>query len=197
MKSDAGLPNELIKRLAKIPSLSAIILFGSYARGEADRRSDIDLLLVFDTKEDIRRSRDELLDVLKEYRELPLTLTKKSANDVAKDPKFFFNVFKEGYVLYKRPDAELIPAAAAGEKHAIIYSYDLSSMSHEQKLKFNASLFTRVKGKYRYPGLLERISGEKLGYGTVVIPANAEREMDELLMTHNVKPRKLQAIILT
>jgi predicted nucleotidyltransferase len=191
------LPDELLKRLARIPSLSAIILFGSYARGEADRRSDIDLLLVFDTREDIKRSRDELLNVLKEYHELPLALTKKSAKDIAGDPKFFFNVFKEGYVLYKRPGVELIPAAISGEKYVIIYSYDLSSMSHEQKLKFNASLFTRVKGKYRYPGLLERIGGEKLSYGAVMIPANAEREMDELLKAHNVKPQKFRAIILT
>lgn len=197
MKSDAGLPSELIKRLAKIPSLSAIILFGSYARGEADRRSDIDLLLVFDKKEDIKQNRDELLNVLKKYHELPLALTKKSVKDIAGDPGFFFNVFREGYVLYKRPGAELIPAAVAREKHTIIYRYDLSSMPHERKLKFNASLFTRVKGKYRYPGLLERIGGEKLSYGAVMIPANAEREMDELLRTYNVKPRKLHAIILT
>jgi predicted nucleotidyltransferase len=196
MRSSVGLPDELLKRLARIPSLSAIVLFGSYARGEADRRSDIDILLVFDTREDIKHSRDELLDALKEYHELPLALTKKSMKDIAVDPRFFFNVFKEGYVLYKRPDAKLIPAAIAGEKHAIIYRYDLSSMPHERKLKFNASLFTRVKGKYRYPGLLERIGGEKLGYGAVMIPANAEREMDELLKTYNMKPRKFHAIIL-
>lgn len=197
MRSGAGLPDELLKRLARIPSLSAIILFGSYARGEADRRSDIDLLLVFDTRDDIKRSQDELLDVLKEYHELPLALTKKSSDDIAGDPRFFFNVFKEGYVLYKRPDAKLIPAAIAREKHAIIYRYDLSSMPHERKLRFNSSLFTRVKGRYRYPGLLERIGGEKLGPGTVMIPANAEREMDELLKAYDVKPRKLHAIVLT
>lgn len=197
MKSSVILPDELVKRLAKIPSLSAVILFGSYARGEADRRSDIDLLLVFDTRDDIKRSRDELLGVLKQYHELPLALTKKSAEEIAGDPRFFFNVFKEGYVLYKRPDVGLIPAAVATEKHAIIYRYDLSSMPHGRKLKFNASLFTRVKGKYRYLGLLERIGGEKLGYGAVMIPANAEREMDELLRSYDVKPRKLRAIIFT
>ncbi len=135
--------------------------------------------------------------MLKKYRELPLALTKKSMEDIAGDPRFFFNVFKEGYVLYKRPGTELIPAAITREKYTIIYRYDLSSMPHERKLKFNASLFTRTKGKYRYPGLLERIGGEKLGYGAVMVPANAEREMDELLKTYNVKPRKLHAIILT
>ena len=195
MKSIVNLPGEFVKRLARIQSLQAVVLFGSYARWEADRRSDTDLLLVFDSRRDIEHSRGELLGVLRYYRELPLTLTKRSAEDLARDPSFTFNVLKEGYVLYKRPDAQLLPAAISSEKQVTIYNYNLSRLPHEQKLKFNSALFTRAKGKYRYPGLLERVGGKRLGYGAIMVPAGTEREIDKLFDAYKIKPQKFYAIV--
>lgn len=185
------MPNELVARLARIPSLQAVILFGSYARGEVDKRSDIDLLLIFDKKNDIKKAEKELLDVLDEFRTLPLTFSKRGRDEVSEDLSFFYNVFREGYVLYKRPDAELLPAAIAQEKQAIVYTYELGPLPHEQKLKFNAALFTHVvKKKYRYMGLLERVHGEKLGNGAILIPAIAEREIDALFEGYGIAPKK-------
>jgi len=186
-----GLPNELVERLARIPSLEAVVLFGSYARGEADKRSDIDLLLIFGKKSDIRKFEKELLDVLDEFRALPLRFSKRGVDEVAEDLSFFYNVFREGYVLYKRPNVKLLPAAIAREKQAIVYTYELGSLPHGQKLKFNAALFTRVvKKKYRYTGLLERARGEKLGNGAILIPANAERDIDALFRRYGVTSKK-------
>lgn len=191
MKSNIGLPNELVARLARIPSLQAVILFGSYARGEADKRSDIDLLLIFDKKSGIKKVEKELLDVLDEFRTLPLTFSKRGRDEVSEDLSFFFNVFREGYVLYKRPDTELLPAAIAQEKQAIVYTYELDPLPHRQKLRFNAALFTHViKKKYRYTGLLERVHGEKLGNGVILIPANAEQGIDALFEEYGIAPRK-------
>lgn len=196
MRSIANLPDELIKRLARIQQLQAVVLFGSYARGEADRRSDIDLLLVFDSRADIERSREELLGVLKDYRELPLALTKRSAEDLARDLSFTFNVLREGYVLYKRPDVRLLPAAISREKQVTIYNYNLRGLPHGQKLKFNSALFTRAKGKYRYPGLLERVGGRKLGYGVIMVPTGTEREIDKLFDAFKIKPQRVYVVLI-
>jgi len=195
MRLGVPLPDELIKRLAGIPSLQAAVLFGSYARGEVDRRSDVDLLLIFDSREDIKRSEGELLTILKEYRELPLAFTKRCSEDLARDPSFNFNVFKEGCVLYKRPDVKLLPAALTRERPAIVYRYELGGLPHERKVKFNSAFFTRRKGKYRYPGLLERVGGERLGPGVVLVPAGAEREVDGLFSSYEIKPKKCYAIL--
>lgn len=89
----------------------------------------------------------------------------------------------------------LIKTAFAREWDAIIYLYNLSGLSHELKLRFNAALFTRGKGRYRYPGLLERLGGEKLGKGAVLVPAHAEREMDALMRSYGIEPRKLYATL--
>lgn len=158
MKPNLDLPNELVIRLARIPTLQALVLFGSYARGEADRRSDIDLLLIFDKRSDIKKSEKDLLNMLDEFRELPLVFSKRSQDEISEDPSFFYNVFREGYVLYKRPGTELLSAAIAEEKQTILYSYSLGALAHKQKLRLNAALFTRtIKKKYRYVGILERV----------------------------------------
>lgn len=191
MGLNLDLPNELLHRLAHIPPLQAVILFGSYARGEADKRSDIDLLLIFDKRREIKKVEKELLNILDEFRELPLVFSKRGRDEVSDDPSFFYNVFREGYVLYKRPGTELLPAAIAREKQAIVYSYRLGSLPHGQKLRFNAALFTHtIKKKYRYVGLLERVHGDKLGNGVIMIPANAEREVDELFGEFGIVPKK-------
>ncbi len=191
MKLNAILPNKLLDRLARIKSLQAVVLFGSYARGDADSRSDIDLLLIFDTKEDVKKADREVLDVLEEFHPLPLVLSRRSRGEIADDLSFFYNVFREGYVLYKRPDAELLPAAIARDKQSIIYCYELTPLNHKQKLKFNSALSSRViKKKYRYLGLVERIRGEKLGAGAILVPANAEREVDMLFEEYGVVPIK-------
>lgn len=191
MKLSAILPNKLLDRLARIRSLQAAILFGSYARGDADSRSDIDLLLIFDTERDVKKAGKEVLDIMDEFHHLPLVFSRRSRERIADDLSFFYNVFREGYVLYKRPDAEILPAAIARDKQSIVYCYELTSLSHEQKLRFNSVLSSRVvKKKYRYSGLLERVRGERLGDGVVLVPANAEREVDALFEEYGVTPRK-------
>jgi predicted nucleotidyltransferase len=196
MKSSVPLPSELVKRLAKIPSLRAVILFGSWARGEADRKSDMDLLLVFDRREDITKNNQTLLRLLKRYKEFPLAFTKRSVKDLTRDPSFIYNVLREGYLLYKKPDTWLLPPEISSAKDVVIYTYNLRGLTHRQKLKFNSSIHTRSKGRYRYPGLVERVGGRKLGFGALVVPAHAEKELDEIFKSHRVKPEKIHAFIL-
>lgn len=194
MKSRVDLPDSLPRDLAQIPSVAAVVLFGSVARGEADSRSDVDILVVFDTEEDREENDERLLDVLKRYRDLPLALTKKTAEEVSRDPDFFYRVFQEGYVLYKRPGTDVLPAAVTGEKYETVYTYELRDLTQEEKAKFNSALFTREKGEYRYPGILERVSGERLGPGVIKVPANAEEKIDELMEGHGVGYEKERVI---
>src|SRR3989338_5618281 len=74
--------NDLLKEIAKklkdYPNLKCIILYGSYARGEAHKDSDIDLLIV--------------LDVGKPIKELD------------KIYSLYENVIREGIVLYGKFD---------------------------------------------------------------------------------------------
>jgi len=90
-----------IKKIAKT-NLKQIILFGSFARGEAVEGSDIDLLLIFNTKPSS--------DIIQKIRELSSTLSLKYDVVISeflfteeeferyKTP-FLLNVKKEGIVI--------------------------------------------------------------------------------------------------
>jgi len=47
----------------EVPSLSALLVFGSVARGEADRRSDIDIWILIDNGDDVLQARRTATDI--------------------------------------------------------------------------------------------------------------------------------------
>lgn len=47
----------------KVPSFSALIVFGSVARGEADRRSDIDIWILIDNDDNLLQARRTATDI--------------------------------------------------------------------------------------------------------------------------------------
>lgn len=51
-------------RLAFLDGVVALIVYGSYARGEAGRRSDLDLLVLFEEAEQLRRQEKEALSLV-------------------------------------------------------------------------------------------------------------------------------------
>ncbi|MFQ6056008.1 MAG: nucleotidyltransferase domain-containing protein, partial [Methanosarcinales archaeon] len=169
------LPDDLIVRLSKLKGLIAIILFGSVARGDADKRSDVDLMLLFEDTKKIEETREETLDLLAEYRNLRLSLTSMSITQLQEDNFFAFEIFRDGKILYKCPRADILPASILGGTPSIIYTFSLKGMEHPKKILFNRALYGRKKGKYVYRGLLESIKGKLLGPGAVLVPANAEK----------------------
>ena len=50
-------------RLASLDGVVALIVYGSYARGEAGRQSDLDLLVLFEKAEQMRRQEKEALSL--------------------------------------------------------------------------------------------------------------------------------------
>lgn len=75
---------DVIQRAVKYPTIKRIGIFGSYARGDNDHNSDLDL--IYDYDEENQNSTDELLDFVDEIDDL----LKKS-----------FKVLKVDYVWYK------------------------------------------------------------------------------------------------
>jgi len=82
-----------------------IILFGSYARGDADEDSDVDLLIIKETRKPFRKRWAEICQMVSELRRgmgfspfvvTPSELKKRLS---MKDP-FFEGILKEGVVLY-------------------------------------------------------------------------------------------------
>lgn len=83
-----------------------IILFGSYARGNPSSDSDIDLLIIYNTKQKVSKRMDRVLKLL--WGNIPhiepQVLTPKEFEQAVEQNKFFITqeVLKHGKILYEK-----------------------------------------------------------------------------------------------
>ena len=95
--------DHLVSRIVDFYQPEMVILFGSYATGQANEGSDLDLLLVKQTDENpVNRAagiRKELRDLL-----LPMDILVYTPSEIANDKErkftFIYDVLKSGKVLY-------------------------------------------------------------------------------------------------
>ncbi|MEW5766294.1 MAG: nucleotidyltransferase domain-containing protein [bacterium] len=83
-----------------------IILFGSYARGDFNQDSDIDLFIIKESKESSRMIRRKV-DGLLWGRRFPMDIIVRKPAEVewnfkAKNPFYLYHIFKNGKVLYEK-----------------------------------------------------------------------------------------------
>lgn len=98
--------NRILSRIIEVSQPDAVILFGSYASGNATEESDLDFLLIKQTNElPVNRAasiRKALRDIL-----YPMDILVYTPDEIEKNrnKKFTFihEVFKTGKILYGRP----------------------------------------------------------------------------------------------
>lgn len=83
-----------------------IILFGSYARGDFNLNSDLDMFIIKDGKESSRIMRRKV-EALFWGRRFPVDLIVRKTEEVewnfrAKNPFYLSHIFKDGKVLYAK-----------------------------------------------------------------------------------------------
>jgi predicted nucleotidyltransferase len=186
------LKSEVFKKLARIKSLQAIILYGSFARGEVSPKSDIDLLLVFDSRDEARKQEKRAVEILNRARVKRIIIpTCIGIEEFKESPDLVYNVMRDGKVLYKRIGVEMWPPAKLfGGRPMVIYEFDLAGLSHQKKVKLNRALYGVQVGKYSYKGLVEQRGGYRLGKGAILIPADAETEFDGFFDSNKIKAKK-------
>lgn len=100
---------ELKVRLKSVfgKELKRIIVYGSYARGENDEGSDLDIMVLVDMDEgEINKKRDEVLDMVVDLTTrygIVLSIIENNYDyfyDWAKVVPFFTNVIREGVSIY-------------------------------------------------------------------------------------------------
>ena len=98
---------EVAAQLAEAANASQVILFGSYARGEATERSDVDLMIVAET--DLPRHK-RAVGLYKHFRPYPfgmdlVVFTPTEVEEARKSSQSFVStVLREGKKLYERRD---------------------------------------------------------------------------------------------
>ncbi len=150
-----------------------IILFGSVARGESDKESDIDLFvdLIDEDKTLINKINiclDEFIasSKVKNYwkllgisNEIKLTI-----GNLDKWNELKPSVISNGIVLYGKYKSDI-----KGGKYQVFFIWE-NIKPNTKRVLFNKQLFGFNQNEKFYPGLINKYQGEKLGKGCIIVP---------------------------
>lgn len=158
-----------VEKLKDLDKIKAIILFGSYARGEEDRRSDIDLLVVMN----VRYPKRYLKEVIKRISVVDHEglISPRLTNLRDYDPIFLQNVLREGKILYGFLVVDNKKLAL--EPYRLV-NYDLSKASNSTKVRISRRVYGYTSKKenkeYKYKGLKDDEGVFVYPNSTVLIP---------------------------
>ena len=98
----------IVKKIVKAIDPEQIILFGSYARGDYNKNSDLDLFIIKDGDHNSRNLQVKV-DGLLFGREFSLDLFVRKTEEIdwnfrAKNPFYLYHIFKHGKILYEKKD---------------------------------------------------------------------------------------------
>ncbi len=182
----------------EIPTLQAIILFGSAATGEMHKKSDIDLLLVFDTERSPETG-DEGKNIYRRAGEIerqfklenPFSFVFLNRGEGI-DADFLWQVTKNGTILYLKPESVI------GRREfltpSLLFSYSFQGIPSKDQMYVDRRLYGyRSKAVHKgkeyineKPGLIQ-LHGGKLGRATFIIDARMSDDVQNLFDEKGVK----------
>lgn len=176
--------------------IEAILLFGSVARGEAKKESDIDLCIVL-SKKDKKTERfvsEALLQLENRYKvNIQCIVTDKSFGKINR--QFLDMILREGIVIHgKLPEISLQKLDL--EPYSLV-RYNLSSLPQAEKMKVKRALFGKVtKKEYKSKiymskkkGLLMECGGIRTGIASLLIPSKYARKIVNELRGYGAQVR--------
>lgn len=167
---------EAAHRIAGTRGVIGVALFGSYARGDFDEGSDVDLLVVF-------RSRDELDRAVRRIHEVTartdlfFQVVSLTSDEFGRSP-LLDSVLREGRFYFG--EERIRKLVRPREPYALV-TYSTANLSPRKRTLTAQRLEGRRSGRYRYEGLIQRLGGYKVGRGVAMIPAGKLRALTDFL----------------
>ena len=180
-----NLYKKIIAQLSAIKDLKAIILYGSFARGDYGPRSYVDLMLITTKKETIEELQDTIISLDLERPIQPVIRTEKELAET--DSGLLQNLFLEGKILFLREPLDLDSSTLLKLKPFLVYTFDLARLDQKAKAKFNRAFYHRMHRNYDYPGVLNSLQGEKLASGCVMVPFSKKKALEKFFKSQEVK----------
>jgi predicted nucleotidyltransferase len=179
----------------KTRDIENVILFGSVARGNFTKKSDIDLF--FDTLGSERKIERLISDSLYEFEAqanikwkprgltFPIRVIVGNLND-KRWASLRRDLISEGLTLFGK--FKTLPKNLA---HHTLFIYKLEGIEEKEKVKVIRRLFgyKTKKGRkiYQHTGLLEKLNGIKLSKNIVLVPVTKTNELFEFFNKYKVK----------
>jgi len=186
----------LLRKLEdKINDIDEIILYGSVAKDNAMKTSDVDIFI--DTKRDFKKEISNIVDEFYKSRAALLFKTKGIENDISIKTgelitweELHRSIASTGITLWGRYQTIEKPI---GSQHKIIFYWD--------KIEKNRGAFLNKlygfnnNGKKRL-GLLEKINGHKIGKSNVIVPIEHKEEIIYLLKKYGVHAKSVEVFVI-
>jgi|SRR3989344_5910462 len=181
----------LLGNLKKIETIERIVLFGSVARDEARKDSDIDIFI--EVKKNPKKIVNDIFEIEKKFyesREANLFKSRGVDNKISikigklsewKD--LYKSIASTGIVLYGPYEAKDLPS---GVNHNIIIFW--TNIGKNRGSFLNKLYGYRIKEK-KYLGLIEKFGGKKIGKSCVMIPIQFKKEFYKLIEAHKVEAK--------
>ena len=185
----------LLMNLNSIENIDKIILFGSVAKGEEGKDSDVDIFV--EIKKENKKFQIQIEKVLSEFyknREALIFKNRGIDNKISliideidkwKDLKK--SIESTGIVLYGR----YVSSGAKGRKHAVIF---WDKIGKNRGAFLNKVYGFKVKGK-EYKGILENFNGRKLGKSNIMIPVQYREDVVKLLRKYKVSAKIVEVYV--
>jgi predicted nucleotidyltransferase len=153
--------------IASIEGVEAVVLFGSYARGDYTEGSDIDVLALFKRKADLEKKSTEIYGITTGsalfFQVICMTLEELQSSTLLE------SVLRDGKILFSSQEARksLTPIY----KPYALVTYSTANLNAKQRVVFSQKLEGRRQNKYRYEGLIHKLGGYKVGKGVLMVPS--------------------------
>ena len=182
----------LIANIKELENIDRIILFGSVARNEATKDSDIDIFIELKKKnKKISREIEELLENFYKSREALLFKAKGMDNKINlivgkldEWRELKNSIESTGILLY----GKFISSEIKGKKYIIIF---WDKIEKNRGAFLNKIYGFKIKGR-KYAGLIEKFEGRKLGKSSVMIPIEHRDEFLKPIKNYKVNAKFIE-----
>ncbi len=168
---------DFISRASEIPNLIGAILFGSAVTGDISKKSDIDVLLLFDCEhnpelgEEMRTSVRIAGEICSKYDLTQsfsfVVVNRRMMGEVEAD--FLWNVSREGIIIWGLPQMILSQKPHPHLEPLLLVSYSVGGLPEKDR----RGVFRALYGGNKDPkgGLVDKRGNERLAPGTLLVPA--------------------------
>jgi len=182
----------LLFNLRKTENISKIILFGSVAKGQATKDSDVDIFI--GVKKKFKGFEKEVFDLEKKFyssREALIFKSKGIENKINiilgkledwKDLKE--SIEGTGILLY----GNYLSSDVEGKKHVLFYW----SKIWKNRGAFLNRLYGFSSAGRKYAGMIEKLGGKKLGKSSFIIPIEHREEFVKLMKHYEVDVKMIE-----
>lgn len=179
------------EQIKTIDNVISVVLFGSVARRDFDRKSDIDIVIIYSDKDpEIIKKINQMAP--ENFQVLHLTL-----EELADEPTLTGALSGEGILLYGKPVT--ISMGEDDLESQMIIAYDTTQMERNIRSKLYRTLYggsstyyaAGTKKKKYYPGIMDGIRATKLAKSVILVDRHNAPEITKTLQRFNAKWKEI------